>query len=201
MLLLTLIFEGIFMYGVVALLDEQHHAKVKALWEEFYQKFGVKGGYAVPVPHFSYHVADKYNLAKLEKVLRGVAKEIEPFTIKTNGLGIFTGKSPVLYIPIVRNSLLTQFHERLWEPVSATATGASAYYHPDNWRPHITLTHRDVDHDLLPKVIRLISEREFYWDMLIDNLAVLSGSEEPDDTVMMTVKLGTGEVMLSQPKS
>lgn len=183
------------MYGIVSLLDTQNHAKVEALWKEFKQAFGVHGISVTPVPHYSYHVAEKYNLEKLEDVLCRVAKTMQPFKVRTNGLGIFTGKEPVLYIPIVRKPELTHFHQYLWEPLSATATKASPYYHPDHWRPHITLTHRDVNHDLLPEVIRLLSEREFFWELSIETLAVLSSNEEPDATVMLSVQLGTGEII------
>jgi 2'-5' RNA ligase len=183
------------MYGIVSLLDAPHHAKVEALWAEFKEKFGVQGVSLTPIPHYSYHVAEKYNLTKLQSVLVRAARSIQPFRVRTNGLGIFTGKEPVLYIPIIRKPELTLFHQQLWEPLSATATEKSPYYHPDNWRPHITLTHRDVNHELLPQVIRLLSEREFYWDIAIDTLAVLSSNEEPEATMMLTVKLGTGEIV------
>ncbi|MBC8171458.1 MAG: 2'-5' RNA ligase family protein [Anaerolineae bacterium] len=178
------------MYGVVALLDEQHHHKVEALWAEFYEKFGVHGVSGASVPHFSFHVAERYNMEKLEATLKRAAREMSPFTVRTNGLGIFTGKAPVLYIPVTRKPELTLFHQRLWEPLSATATSPSPYYHPDQWRPHITLTHQDVDHELLPQVIRLLSERAFVWDMQIDTLALLSSEDEPEDNVMMKVKMG-----------
>jgi 2'-5' RNA ligase len=189
------------MYGIVSLLDAEHHAKVVQLWAEFKARFGVQGISLTPIPHYSYHVAEKYNLAKLEAVLVKAARTIQPFRVRTNGLGIFTGAEPVLYIPVIRKPALTQFHQYLWEPLSATATKSSPYYHPDSWRPHITLTHRDVNHDLLPQVVRLLSERTFYWDVGIETLSVLSSNEEPDETVMMTVKLGTGEVVHGRGKA
>src|SRR5262245_39184 len=102
------------MYGIVALLDEQHEAKVKGLWAEFQEKFGVHGVSGVPVPHFSFHVAEKYNREKLDITLKQAAREMSPFMVRTNGLGIFTGKEPVLYIPVTRTPELTQFHQRLW---------------------------------------------------------------------------------------
>lgn len=166
------------MNGVVSILDEIHYARVEALWQEFEARFGVHGVYRTPVPHFSYHVAENYETNNLEQLLREVARRTSPFRIKTNGLGIFTGVDPVLYIPVIRTSALTNLHQQLWQPLSDISDNAQLHYHPDNWRPHITLTHRDVDHDLLPQVVRLLSERLFLWDVVVDNLAVLDNSEE-----------------------
>lgn len=166
------------MNGVVTILDEVHHARIEALWQEFKERFGVHGVYRTPVPHFSYHVAESYETDQLEQFLRDVARRTSPFRVKTNGLGIFTGAAPVLYIPVIRTAALTDLHQQLWHPLSDISGNAQLYYHPDNWRPHITLTHRDVDHDLLPQVIRLLSERLFLWEIVVDNLALLDNSHE-----------------------
>lgn len=177
------------MYGVVALLDAAHHARVEALWAEFREKFGVHGVSLTPVPHFSLHVAESYDFDALETIVAQAAATVTPFKVRTNGLGIFTGKEPVLYIPIIRNPDLTAFHQRMWLSISAVAKQPSPYYHPDNWRPHITLTHRDVNHDLLPQIIRTLTEREFYWDVYVDSLAILASDAEPERTIVSRFKI------------
>lgn len=167
------------MDGVASVLDDKHFAMVENLWDEFKEKFGVHGIAKTPIPHFSYHVAQRYDHEHLEKLLRRMATDIEPFTVKTNGLGIFTGSAfPVLYIPVIRNYDLTTFHNRMWQAVSEWAQDTSDYYHPDNWRPHITLTHHDVSHELLPQVVSLLSKRSFNWEIRVENIALISGEEE-----------------------
>lgn len=166
------------MDGVVSLLDAQHEQKVHELWAEFKANFGVHGVHMTPVPHFSYHVAENYDIDRLDRLLRKIVRETRPFDVKTNGLALFTGADPVLYIPVVRNPALTNFHLKMWHAISESAFGTVDYYHPDNWRPHITLTHRDVNHDLLPHIIRLLSERQFFWNIHVDNLSLLHTADD-----------------------
>lgn len=168
------------MYGTVSLLDDKHTRVIEDLWDEFKAKLGVKGIHRTPIAHFSYHVAEDYNLDVLREILMPIVSNTKPFRVHSNGLGIFTGEVPVLFIPINPDLELIAFHQRLWKAISeSSAVNASnVYYHPNKWQPHITLTHHDVDHDLLPEVVRLLSKRNFSWDIEINNLAVLDGSDE-----------------------
>ncbi|RMG75903.1 MAG: 2'-5' RNA ligase family protein [Chloroflexi bacterium] len=167
------------MYAVVSLLDEVHHEQMEDLWREFKEKLGFHGVSQSPIPHFSYHVAQRYDIRKLTKLLTMTTKQIRPFKIRTNGLGIFTGIIPVLYVPIMLDKHLRNIHHHMWRAVSEVAKDAIPYYHPDNWMPHITVTHGDVDHEMLPQVIRLLSERDFNWEITVNNIAIIGGDDEP----------------------
>jgi 2'-5' RNA ligase len=105
------------------------------------------------------------------------------FHVKTAGLGIFTGTKPVLYIPVVRSPQLTELHREFWPEICKTASGVLSYYAPNMWMPHITIAQGDINHDRLPHVIQLLSERDFAWDITVDNLAVIH-----DSGVEQTVK-------------
>jgi 2'-5' RNA ligase len=159
------------MQAVVSLLDDHHTQLTEALWRELETQFGLRGVYATPHPHFSYHVAHSYDLDSLMPRLDRLGHATLPFQIKATGLGVFAGKSPVLYIPIVRSPALTQFHQALWSELAACATGSLAYYDPEQWLPHITLGSGDIQKDLLAEAVRLFGERDFNWTITVDNLA------------------------------
>jgi 2'-5' RNA ligase len=171
------------LYGLVALLDPGSHARVEALWEELRTRFGVRGLSLTPVPHFSFHVAGSYDFDALTQIAAAATAAIPAFNARTNGLGIFTGEQPVLYIPVTRTPALTLLHRRLWDVLTAVAINPVMFYHPDQWRPHITLAHGDVDHDTLAEIIRLLSARSFLWDVRVDTLAVLAANETPERTI------------------
>src|SRR4051812_46659014 len=116
------------MDAVVSLLDETHYRLVEDLWAELEARFGVRGIYVTPYPPFSYHIAQHYDLAALEPVLRRAAQGATPFTVRTGGLGIFTGANPILYIPVVRDPALTEFHRRLWQAVDPAGVESAVYY-------------------------------------------------------------------------
>ena len=90
------------MHGVVSLLDDEHSKLAEALWAELEKELGLRGVYVTPFSHFSYHVAQGYDVTRLEPRLRQVASHAQAFRVRTSGLGIFTGRPPVLYLPVVR---------------------------------------------------------------------------------------------------
>ena len=119
------------MHGIVSLLDSKHNQFIEELWAELKQEFSVDGVYITPYPHFSYHVAQDYDVDKVEPILQRITSNITTFKVRTSGLGVFTGASPVLYIPVVRSLELTQLHQELWEQISTASSGIVEYYHPD----------------------------------------------------------------------
>ena len=164
------------MYGVVSLLDYKHHQLVKDLWAELKKEFGVSKVYQAPEPHFSYQLARHYNIKSLQSVLRRFAASKMSFQVRAGGLGIFTEPDLVLYIPVVRSPELMQFHEALWWEISSMASGIEDYYHPSRWMPHITIGIGDINKDNLSGIIRFLAERDFNWEINIDNIGLVYGS-------------------------
>lgn len=169
------------MQGVVSLLDDSHYARVEAVWEELGQKFDVRGMYVVTYPHFSFQIAEQYDEEACAEALREVAARTRPFRVRTAGLGVFTVASPILYIPIIRGPALARLHEEIWRGVRQTVPGAVAhYYSPEEWVPHITLAHGDIDPDKLAEIVRILSRRNFHWELTVNNLAIIydTGKEQ-----------------------
>ncbi len=161
------------MEGIVSLLDEEHHRLTESLWAELESEFGLRGIYITPFPHFSYHVAQDYDKESLEPILQRVAQHAQTFHIQASGYGIFAGRPPVLYVPIVRTQELSQFHSTIWQHAAHTATGTIDYYRPQGWLPHITLAFGDIHKGNLPDIIRLLSERPLHWHIAINNLSFI----------------------------
>jgi 2'-5' RNA ligase len=161
------------MHGIVSLLEKDHNQLVEELWVELEREFSIHGVYVTPYPHFSYHVAQTYDMDKIEPVLERITSNITTFKVRTSGIGIFTGASLVLYIPVVRNLELTELHQELWEQISPSCSGALEYYHPDQWMPHITIGFGDISKDNLPQIIPFLAERNFNWEITVNNIALI----------------------------
>lgn len=162
------------MLGVVTLLDDRHYARVEAIWEELGQKFDVRGMYVTAYPHFSYQVAEAYEDEACEGFLRELAGRTQPFRARTTGLGVFTVANPILHVPLVRSPQLSQFHRDLWAGVRQSVPGpVSHYYQPEEWAPHITLAQGDIDQDKLAEIVRVLSARNFHWELTVNNLAII----------------------------
>jgi hypothetical protein len=159
------------MQGIVTLLDARHTALTEAIWAELAGALGLRGVYVTPFPHFSYHVANRYDPGGLTAALRAAAAGAQPFTVTTSGLAAFTGLVPVLYIPVVRTPQLSAFHASLWTALEPAASGSQDYYAPRQWLPHITLGLGDLTPNLLAEALRLLGGRSFNWEIRVDNLA------------------------------
>jgi 2'-5' RNA ligase len=166
------------MEGIVSLLDDEHYHLTETLWSELEGEFGLRGIYITRFPHFSYHVAQEYDRERLGPILQRVAQHTQEFRTQASGLGIFAGRPPVLYIPILRTQELSQFHSTVWQRTAHTASGTIDYYRPENWLPHITLAFGDIHKDNLPDVIRLLSERPLQWHITINNLSFIEDTAQ-----------------------
>jgi 2'-5' RNA ligase len=160
--------------GIVTLLDPPHDAAIRSLWDEFQAQFGLQGVAMTPFPHFSYHVADQYDIPRLRETIASYTAQITTFSVQTTGLALFTGAQPVLYIPLVCSQALLDFHADVWRICeTCVVAGSHPYYQPNSWVPHITVAQSDIQPRHIPDVMRLLCERNFAWDISADNLSFL----------------------------
>ncbi len=160
------------MHTVTSLLDVKHYQLVEDLWAELAKKFAVSEFKSAAYPHITYQVAGRYNAKSIETVLQRFTASKASFQVKVGGLGIFTGPNPVLHLRVVRSPELTRFHEALWQEISRTGSDFWDYYHPANWMPHITLGMSDMNKDNLSQIVPFLAERDFNWEVTIDNITL-----------------------------
>ncbi len=162
------------MHAVVSLCAEPTTKAVKDLWAELANDFGVRHlAEVLPYPHISYQIARHYEESQLTSRVEQLAHQATPFSLQASGLALFTGLHPVLYVPVVRSSELSHFHQRLWQAISHTGEGIPAYYEPNFWMPHITLAEHDLQVASLKQIMARLFTRELVWEIRIDNLAII----------------------------
>ncbi len=161
------------MHGIVSLLDTNHYQIVENLWDELDRRFNVRSIFVTRIPHFSYHVADEYDFTKVEKTLAKWARVTTTFRIKATGLGIFSGKQPIIYVPLVRNAALAALHRSLWAELNRLCNGRNPYYAPDIWMPHITLGHDDITSENLGPIVQWLNQQNLNWEISINNFAII----------------------------
>ncbi|MBW8009871.1 MAG: 2'-5' RNA ligase family protein [Chloroflexi bacterium] len=165
------------MHAVVSVLDEKHSEMVQALWDDLELSCALNAVNQVPIPHFSWHIAEDYNFQELENHLEEIVGQINPFHVKTTGLGVFTGEAPVVYIAVIKDPNLVNLHEKIWGQTNEFGSGLSEHYVPESWMPHITLANRDVSVGDLDCVMNVLGGRVYNWDILIDNLTIVFHEE------------------------
>lgn len=182
------------LHGVVSLLDPAATERVREIWARLGREFGLSGVLVMPYPHFSYQIAQSYDRSAIESTLGALAKEVAPFTIRTNGLATFPGGWPVVYIAVEKDASLRSLHERLWHRCLPHAGSPIAYYQPDLWTPHITLAHGEernsapLPESVVSAVMERLGEEEYAWTVNIDNVTLVwddGGIQKPARTFQL----------------
>jgi hypothetical protein len=177
-------------YGIVALLDEEHELIMKNLWQELETDFGIKHPYENPIPHITHIQAHKIKERALEEALEKFAAMQEPYLVRTAGLGIFTGERLALYVPVVRNPVLTAIQTTLIATVAPALDGIADTHQLNHWLPHLTLIipMPELTDVVLGNVVQRLARRSFIWEIRISHFAVLGLDEKP-----FSVELKRGE--------
>jgi 2'-5' RNA ligase len=165
------------MNAVVALLDEAHTLAVEEHWAELARDFGVlEVRQRVPWPHVTFQSAERYDIDRVASTLREIAAQTAPFTARAEGLGIFSGPQPVLYVPVVRDPALNLLHARLWEALAHASDEIAPLYAPDRWMAHITLAQWDISSANLPAILARLAERPIAWQIEVSAFGLILGT-------------------------
>jgi 2'-5' RNA ligase len=164
------------MQGILSLVDPASAERVKTICAELSERFGLHGVEAFPYPHISFCFLDGYSQGKVEERLRDTVSRFKPFKAKTAGIGIFLKPNPVVFISVVRGTAMERLH-RLINKAFPPLDGDAGFYTSDHWVPHITLAVGDLTTEMLPDIIRLLSTRDFHWEITMDNLTFASETE------------------------
>ncbi len=180
------------MAASASILDETHGERVTRLWDLLESELGLKAVRVSPLPHFSYQAARDFDLDALSDVVSKVAAKARPIRVRTAGVGVFTGLSPVVYIPIVRTPELTRLQLALWSAGAIASENPAPEYHPAMWIPHVTIAQSDVTEESLPRVLALLNAQELAWEFEIDNLSIVRGRGDKPQELLARFELQGG---------
>jgi 2'-5' RNA ligase len=175
------------MDGIVTTLPEPYTSKLLGIWNDIENEFGFNGVKATPIPHFTWHVAADYNLAKVKNELKILIKDIKPFVVKTKGLSHFKKSTFVAYISIHKNKELTALHHKICEQLSIHSTDALDYYLPLSWVPHITIV-REGDIFNPKQVNDFIRKYDLNWSFVVDSLSIIRTEKNNTAQIQFTQK-------------
>jgi hypothetical protein len=80
-------------YSIAALLNDEYTRIIQDIWQELDTVLGIKHPYLNPIPHITHIQADKLEQPEFRMALNKFAQDQAPFTVRTVGLGIFTGEN------------------------------------------------------------------------------------------------------------
>lgn len=161
------------MQAIASLLDPVTNEQTKDLWRVLEEKCGLAGIKTTPYPHFSWLSCEDLDWARVCKKLEKITSKVSGFRVNTAGIGIFPGANPILYIPVIKTPELLQIHQLIWKEVAQYLIKPQDYYLPDQWMPHITLAHGDLNQDNLACAIRDLALDSRVYEIFVDNISVI----------------------------
>ncbi|CAN5564508.1 hypothetical protein BH24DEI1_BH24DEI1_17320 [soil metagenome] len=178
------------MHALVSVLERRYYREVERLWDRLEGCCDLSQIRLTPLPHLSWQLAQGYDEEALLPALEALGAELEPTTVRTVGLGIFSGPAPVLYLPVIKDRALLERHARLWQALAPHGQGVSAHYHPDRWVPHITLAHGPVSAAQIVRAAEGLISEPFDWTLELDNLALVCQEGDEVGRLIRSFALG-----------
>lgn len=161
------------MHGLVSLLPKEYYVQVEELWQMLADSCDLKGIQVTPFPHFSWLIGENFDWQALKNTLAEIARKTRPFSVNTGGVGIFSGVTPVIFIPVVRNAELNALHRLVWDTIQPIATGLSPFYSPKLWVPHISLAYQDVTQENIACAMQKLAFQNFNWEFEVKNISFI----------------------------
>lgn len=142
-------------------LPEPYFERVERLWDDLADRFGIDR-YVNPYPHVTlYGLAETADVTAVEDAAERVAARHSPFTVRTDGLGVFPGAH--VYVPVAKSPALLDLHRDAVEALSPLGDAPTDYYEPERWFPHVGLA-LSLDADLAGEVVGDLLDRGFDWE-------------------------------------
>jgi len=166
------------MQAIATLLNRNADEKTTKMWQDLEKTCGLSGIKIPQDPHFSWFVAEKFDEPGLKNEFLDISLQLTEFEISANGIGLFTGEKPILYIPIVKTRKLLELHEEIWRLLSPLGVKLSAFYQPEHWIPHITITSDDASLANINCIIETILHLPLTMTIPVNNLALIYAEEK-----------------------
>jgi 2'-5' RNA ligase len=181
------------MQGLVSIIPEPFYQQIEEIWNDLESRFGLVGFLVSAIPHFSWHIAEQYDPEQVEESIQTVLESIQPFQIRTVGIGLFTGVRKIVYVPINKDCRLIDIHQRIWQAAQPISQGSNHLYSPINWVPHITLIHENITQEKIGPVMKYLAEKTYAWEITIDQLAWITDKFDAGNCVQVKASYPIGK--------
>jgi 2'-5' RNA ligase len=160
-------------YAVATLVNPSENSELQATWKWIFKVCQAQDVQPTRMPHLSWHVSMDYDAAALDDFLKHILPSLEPFDIRTTGVGIFSGEHPVVYLPVVKTRKIVELHELLFKGINHLTGSPNRFYNPDVWIPHITVVYESSLMENICGVINELARKPIETTLRFDHLAVI----------------------------
>ena len=181
------------MNGLISILPPFLCEEVFFFWNQLSERFAVQRVKLTGTPHITWNYAEHYCLDDPQVFCKALARRLQPLRCRTNGLGLFSGKRPVLYIAVMMNTEMETCHRQIWDAVNPVAVLPNKRYHPDRWIPHITLAMEDLTSENIGPITVFLSAYKWKYTFNIQSLSWVTRSLGESMQIENTFGINTEE--------
>lgn len=157
-------------HGVCSVLTGEAYAGAMALWDHLEYRHGLREVRAAIHPHVSYIVGECGQPDALGARLAEVAPAIAPISLEIDGVDVFEGPPPVVFLRVVKSPALLDIHSRLLDATRAFWDRVWPHYVATGWCPHVTLALRDLAPEHLAAVLADLRDHMTRFTTQLDSL-------------------------------
>ncbi len=160
------------MRSILSLIENSENSEIYRIMDAIRPSLTEKNPLIWKFPHITWHSAEEYQLPILENYLKDLSKTWERTKIRVTGIGMFTGKTQVLYLPVIKTPSLVQMQKQVFKFSKPISKKASRFFHPEIWIPHITIISSPNEQSSIPDVVHTLSEMKVDFEVEINSLAL-----------------------------
>ena len=166
------------MQSIVTALDRTWVKRAKDICGEL-RAIGLKQMRPADRPRFAYQAAERYEPAKVELALFGVAAGARAFAAEPAALALFRGNETVIYASITPSDQLRAMHRLVWDAMVPVASGRAQAYAPETWVPHVALAAGPVPDDKIDDVTALLARHDAAaWPIKVNNICYVPDADD-----------------------
>jgi 2'-5' RNA ligase len=170
-------------YAVVSHLSGEAQAEALATWELLERRYGVRAARAAVHPHMTYVVGEGDDPQALSGQLAVIAAATPALTVTLDGMGMFSGPPPVIFLRVVHDAALARAYAQIVEAVRRAGLTLWPHYAPDAWVPHVTLALRDVPPPAVPAILSDLGRRRCRFRTPIDDIRLVRVAQPVSESV------------------
>jgi len=180
------------MQAIATLVNATSDLTATEFWKVLTQSCDLNGIKIPQNPHFSWMVSEGFEEEAAKQAFEAISRKTTEFTVRTNGLGIFTGEKPILYLPIVKTEQLMDLHQEIWQVLFALGVNQNTFYHPSQWIPHVTVIGEEIPLTQFVCLVESIVNITLEMTIHVNNLALIYSNKD-DAGIKFIQELGRGD--------
>jgi 2'-5' RNA ligase len=159
------------MYSILSLVDNPVDSEIQKILNAILPITNNNPPIIWQYPHFTWHSAGGFDSVLIDRELSILANRINRFSMRVTGIGVFTGITRILFLPILKTAELVDLQNMIYSSSQKIASDPSEFYTSEKWIPHITLLSSSEDQQYISPAIQELSKLKIDFEIEINNIS------------------------------